>query len=275
MTHLDARPTVLQIGIRQRSLRRTCRLGRATELVFILATGVTLALSDQVQAQTWDGDTSTNFQTGTNWVGDVAPAAVGAAVLNTGAGNQPLLGSGNVSTVGTVAVSAGTLTVEGILTVTNGVTITGGAVLIGGVGGAIIGNAATSGPGKLTVDATLSGAMTNDGVLEVGVGGNISGAVSSSGTGSNAGMLDSTLEVTGGTFENTGLVASDTTVSGGTLDLDLGSDLGNAAALIVSGGTVNVDTAETVGSVVCQRQSKNEPKGIAKCCHFGVSEIAA
>ncbi len=25
----------------------------------------------------------------------------------------------------------------------------------------------------------------------------------------------------------------------------------------------------------CQRQSKNEPKGIAKCCHFGVSEIAA
>jgi type I restriction-modification system DNA methylase subunit len=25
----------------------------------------------------------------------------------------------------------------------------------------------------------------------------------------------------------------------------------------------------------CQRQSKSEPKGSAKCCHFGVSEIAA
>lgn len=25
----------------------------------------------------------------------------------------------------------------------------------------------------------------------------------------------------------------------------------------------------------CQRQSKREPKGSAKCCHFGVSKIAA
>jgi hypothetical protein len=25
----------------------------------------------------------------------------------------------------------------------------------------------------------------------------------------------------------------------------------------------------------CQRQSKSEPKGSAKCCHFGVSKIAA
>jgi putative transposase len=25
----------------------------------------------------------------------------------------------------------------------------------------------------------------------------------------------------------------------------------------------------------CQRQSKSEPKGSAKCCHFGVGEIAA
>jgi hypothetical protein len=24
----------------------------------------------------------------------------------------------------------------------------------------------------------------------------------------------------------------------------------------------------------CQRQSKSEPKGSAKCCHFGVGEIA-
>jgi hypothetical protein len=25
---------------------------------------------------------------------------------------------------------------------------------------------------------------------------------------------------------------------------------------------------------ICQRQSKSEPKGSAKCCHFGVGEIA-
>jgi cation diffusion facilitator CzcD-associated flavoprotein CzcO len=29
------------------------------------------------------------------------------------------------------------------------------------------------------------------------------------------------------------------------------------------------------GNLHCQRQSKSEPKGSAKCCHFGVSEIAA
>jgi HTH-type transcriptional regulator / antitoxin HigA len=28
-------------------------------------------------------------------------------------------------------------------------------------------------------------------------------------------------------------------------------------------------------SSICQRQSKSEPKGSTKCCHFGVSAIAA
>jgi hypothetical protein len=32
--------------------------------------------------------------------------------------------------------------------------------------------------------------------------------------------------------------------------------------------------AQKTGTL-CQRQSKSEPKGSAKCCHFGVSEIAA
>ncbi len=29
-----------------------------------------------------------------------------------------------------------------------------------------------------------------------------------------------------------------------------------------------------VALAACQRQSKSEPKGSAKCCHFGVGEIA-
>ena len=32
---------------------------------------------------------------------------------------------------------------------------------------------------------------------------------------------------------------------------------------------------ETVRFWWCQRQSKSEPKGSAKCCHFGVCMIAA
>lgn len=99
MTQLDARPTVRQIGIRQRSLRQ-CRMGRATELVFVLATGAMLTLAGGAEAQTWDGSTSGNFLTGTNWVGDAAPALAGAVVLNTGAGNQPTLGTNDGTKIG-------------------------------------------------------------------------------------------------------------------------------------------------------------------------------
>jgi fibronectin-binding autotransporter adhesin len=62
MTMLNARTTVRQTGIRQRSLRRTCRLGRATELVFIMATGTVLTLSGTAQAEvkTWDGSNGAN-----------------------------------------------------------------------------------------------------------------------------------------------------------------------------------------------------------------------
>jgi hypothetical protein len=33
--------------------------------------------------------------------------------------------------------------------------------------------------------------------------------------------------------------------------------------------------ASLKNQILCQRQSKSEPKGSAKCCHFGVGEIAA
>jgi glucan phosphoethanolaminetransferase (alkaline phosphatase superfamily) len=33
--------------------------------------------------------------------------------------------------------------------------------------------------------------------------------------------------------------------------------------------------ASLINVPMCQRQSKSEPKGSAKCCHFGVGEIAA
>ena len=39
-----------QTGIRQRSLRKHCRLGRATELVFVTATGIALVLSGGANA---------------------------------------------------------------------------------------------------------------------------------------------------------------------------------------------------------------------------------
>ena len=57
-----------QTGIRQRSLRKHCRLGRATELVFVTATGIALVLSGGANAADlyWDAgpDAGANETTG-------------------------------------------------------------------------------------------------------------------------------------------------------------------------------------------------------------------
>ena len=81
----------VQTGIRQRSLRKHCRLGRATSLVFVMATGVIVALASgasDANAQAtvhWDAgnDSSADLTTGAvgNWDtattpwNDTAPAA--------------------------------------------------------------------------------------------------------------------------------------------------------------------------------------------------------
>lgn len=59
-----AKAEFTQTGVRQRSLRKHCRIGRATELVFILATGATMVLGGAAQADTIRlkaGETVWNF----------------------------------------------------------------------------------------------------------------------------------------------------------------------------------------------------------------------
>ena len=107
-----SRNSVRQIGIRQRSLRRHCRLGRATELVFILVTGATLTLSDRAEAQTWNGASDTNWAVGTNWTPNGVPVAGDTVSINNGAlGNQPSVI--DARSAAQVNVSAGTLTITG------------------------------------------------------------------------------------------------------------------------------------------------------------------
>lgn len=212
--------TLLQVGIRQRSLRRHCRLGRATELVFILATGITLSLGGQAQAQdrTWDGgDNTTNWLTLNNWAGGGAgrvPDTVGeTARINGGGGvNQPVLGAGDAITVGATNVSGGTLTVAGTLTSPVTVTLTGSLVI--NLGGTVIGN-----------------------------------VVAASTTTTNNGTITGQLFVNNGTVNNAGAVSGATSVSGNTLNLDTLTNLSDAAALTVNGGTVNVNASDTVGNL--------------------------
>ncbi|GAB1478660.1 hypothetical protein MASR2M74_12080 [Paracoccaceae bacterium] len=214
--------TVLQVGIRQRSLRRHCRLGRATELVFILATGATLALGGQAEAQdrTWDaGDNTTNWLTLNNWAGAGAgrvPDTLGENALITGSGgaNQPVLGLGDAVTVGATTVSGGVLTIDGSLT--SPVTVSGTGTLTNN--GTIVGNVSTtSATAALNNNSTLTGNLT----------------------------------VNGGAANNAGDVSGTTEVSAGTLTLSGASDLADLAQVTVSGtGTLAVGVAETVGALV-------------------------
>lgn len=209
-----ARTTQLQAGIRQRSLIGRCRLGRATELVFVLATGTVLVTGGPALAQTWDGEAGTDWATAENWDPDGAPD-VGDTVLIAGAGgaNQPVVTTDQ--TVAQTNVSDGTLTVTAILT--SPVTVTD--------------------TGNLTVDS----------------GGQIIGPVDFGGaTGLNNGTLTGSLTVSGGGFSNAGVVTLATTLSGGTLSLGDGSDLADGAGLTVDGGTLNVtglSGPETVGAL--------------------------
>lgn len=155
MTNLAAAPTTRQIGIRQRSLRRHCRMGRATELVFVLATGVTLALSGGAEAQTWDGSIDGNFLTGTNWAGDAAPTAADNFVLDDATiPDQPTLGVGDAATAQSGAVSAGTLIIDGDLTTTTGLTVTGTGTVFVGMFGSITGTL-LGGGGTVTNEGTI------------------------------------------------------------------------------------------------------------------------
>jgi autotransporter-associated beta strand protein len=210
---LQSFPAVRQLGIRQRSLRRHCRLGRATELVFILATGATLTLAGGAEAQTWDGQTSTSWTTGTNWNTDVVPGAGDTVAVDNGAlANQPTVSTNE--TVAQVVVSAGTLTIA-----------SGG-----------------------TINAPVATSLTGNIVIEAG--GTINGSLDAIGaTGSNAGTITDYLRVGTGTFTNTGDVLGQTTVNSGTLNLDTGTNLSDSEVLTVSGGTVNVNASEAVGSL--------------------------
>lgn len=76
-----ATPPARQIGIRQRSLRKHCRLGRATELVFITALGAAVTIGGGAAAQSV---TYTNGQNRTDTLD-----TTGGIVLTVNAGKAP------------------------------------------------------------------------------------------------------------------------------------------------------------------------------------------
>jgi fibronectin-binding autotransporter adhesin len=176
----DACVAARQVGIRQRSLGPRCRMGRATQLVFVLVTGVTLALSGRAEAQTWDGETSTDWTVATNWDPDALPIVTDTATIDGSGATNPAILAGDAVTVDAVTVSGGTLTVSGALTA--------GSVTISGTG-----------------TVRVEDGIAPNGVLTGTVG------VESGGKLSVAGLIDGTVRVNAGTLELDGGIIDDGT----------------------------------------------------------------
>jgi hypothetical protein len=131
---------------------------------FTLAACITL-FATNVHAQVpWDGDTSTDWNTGANWVGDVVPvggAAANDAIINVvGGGNPPFTATitdnlvGDDATPRDIKVGFGAAT-SGQLEHTSGAAVTGGG---SGLGWVFIGSGAgAAGTYNMSGTATLSG----------------------------------------------------------------------------------------------------------------------
>lgn len=211
-----------QVGIRQRSLARRCRMGRVTELVFILTSGAVLSLGSAVEAQTWDGGGADAFwNTGANWNANAVPANGGVVIIDgAGGGNANPNVNAATNNVASTAISGGTVTVGSILN-SGTVTVSTGGTLTINAGGEVRGSSTPT-------DTALT----------------VSG-----GTLTNNGTITGTLAVSSGTATNAGVVTGAITVSGGTLDLNAGSNIDDTEALTVNGGTLNVNLVESVGTL--------------------------
>ncbi|UWQ94561.1 hypothetical protein K3728_12670 [Rhodobacteraceae bacterium M385] len=160
-----------QLGLRQRSLRKCCRLGRATELIFVLATGVTLVLGGTVQAQdaVWIGVSTANFGDASSWDTGVVPSTGDLADFDIPAGNSfPDVDLGGVSvTIGSVEVNAIDVISNGTLQFDNSgaeATLTYSDVQATALASSVTLDTNGADLGILaTTDMTFGGAITNSG----------------------------------------------------------------------------------------------------------------
>ena len=236
-----------QTGIRQRSLGPRCRLGRATELVFVLVTGLTLVLAGGAQAQAvWDGTTGTDFTDPTNYIGDADPLN-NDVTLDDGGVTQPTLAAG-AFTINSGAISAGILTIDGELTATTGVTLSGDGNLTIGTTGEVIGDIIMGSTGTLLNDG---GAFPPRGVIT----GNLT---VNSGTVNNSGTITGNLTVSGGDVGTSSFVGGTTTITGGTVtNFFQVQDVDNSG----SGAFTNSSTGEA-GAVTNAATGANNTGGV-------------
>ena len=250
---LKTRFTLQQNGIRQKSLRRCCRFGHATELVFVLATGATLLLPASASAAdlTWDdgaGNAKWNT-TDNNWTGNTFTDGDSATFGATGAGyvdvNVPAVivetitfdaGGYDIQGGDIVSVNATNLTVNvnADAEIRSAITLVGGAGLI------------VNGTNKLTLSGTVTGGVThNAGSLDIS-GGQVTGTIAA-----NQDMTMSTTTTVGGlvTVAGTATVSDGGSQNAGITNAGTYEITGNGAAdnLLIGGDFTNTGDITNAG----------------------------
>ena len=213
---------------------------RRSWLIFAAVAGLFfLALPARAATKTW-ADVGTDFATGTNWVGNVAPAnsiATDIASFNSVLNFQPVLSANrSVNGLAFTTLATGNITLSGAGTLTTG---TGG-----------INNQSTGGLKTVSTNLILGAAQsfTNNGAMSIA--GNVANGgflLTLGGTGV-ASSLTGNLSGTGGLTKTgsgswlvsgTNTYTGPTTVNNGTLQFGTSSSLANSAVIInaTSAGT--------------------------------------
>ena len=264
---INSQEFTAQKGLRQKSITKHCRMGLATQLVLVLATGTTLVVGGTtVQAQqVWDttgpddqwNTTALNWDAGATFTpgNDALFGVTGETVDIDEAGGIQV--GGMTFDVSGYVITGTPLDVTGTVTVTNdgdeatisaeiqnGLTINGdGTVNVQGIVG---GNIAIAGPGS---DANISSTA-------------IAGSVDVSGTGVVAFVdtfgpivvqdeltqSDGTVNINGVTTFSDGAGTDSSVISGGTLNINSDTDF-NDSTLDVQAGATYDQNAQVTGNV--------------------------
>ncbi|MDG1456591.1 MAG: polymer-forming cytoskeletal protein, partial [Pseudoprimorskyibacter sp.] len=187
------------VGVRLRSIRKHCRLGRATELVIILSTGVSIVLGGtSVQAQqAWqDGNADDTWNTtSANW---------DAGVIFTEGNDAVFGGTGETVTIdepGGIEVDDVTFDVDGYSIIGNDLEVTGTISVTNAADSATIeanisSDVVIGGDGTVALAGDTTGDLTTAGGADID--GDITGNLISSGTTTLAGDVSGTVAQSAG-----------------------------------------------------------------------------
>ena len=252
-----------QTGIRQRSLRKHCRLGRATELVFITALGTAVMIGGGAAAQSVTYTKGQNRTDLVDTAGDVVLTVNGTDTATqsgvvSGAGTVDKQGTGTLTLSGANTYTKFTAVVSGTLDVTGSIA----SLLIGTNAGArlIVDGASVLDTAILDMRGTLEltgnetiGLLRGTGVVELGA----NTLTLSSGFGDFWGTISGTGGVTvaggdhrfGGPSSFTGV----TTINAGVLHIGLGGTTGSlGTGNVVNNATLTFNRSDdvTVANVI-------------------------